>query len=90
MKIVNYKMSCSYKHTAQMTSFLYGFSSMPCEVKPRFVVLYGSQKGQAQSIAEGIAEEAEEHGLVADLSCLNENEKVHSSFHLCSDLSRVL
>ncbi|XP_005722595.1 methionine synthase reductase isoform X1 [Pundamilia nyererei] len=48
---------------------------MPCEVKPRFVVLYGSQKGQAQSIAEGIAEEAEEHGLVADLSCLNENEK---------------
>uniref|UniRef100_A0A668U3X2 Methionine synthase reductase n=1 Tax=Oreochromis aureus TaxID=47969 RepID=A0A668U3X2_OREAU len=48
---------------------------MPCVVKPRFVVLYGSQKGQAQSIAEGIAEEAEEHGLVADLSCLNENEK---------------
>uniref|UniRef100_A0A3Q0QXE1 Methionine synthase reductase n=1 Tax=Amphilophus citrinellus TaxID=61819 RepID=A0A3Q0QXE1_AMPCI len=48
---------------------------MPCEVKPRFVVLYGSQKGQAQSIAEGIAEEAEAYGLVADLSCLNENEK---------------
>lgn len=49
---------------------------MPCEVKPRFVVLYGSQKGQAQSMAEGIAEEAEEHGLVAELSCLNQNEKV--------------
>ncbi|XP_069561593.1 LOW QUALITY PROTEIN: methionine synthase reductase [Brachyistius frenatus] len=48
---------------------------MPCEVKPRFVVLYGSQKGQAQSIAEGIAEEAEGHGLVADLSCLSQNEK---------------
>ncbi|KAM7369979.1 hypothetical protein PAMP_011266 [Pampus punctatissimus] len=48
---------------------------MPCEVKPRFVVLYGSQKGQAQSIAEGIAEEAEEHGLVAELSCLNQNER---------------
>uniref|UniRef100_A0A7N6B3A6 Methionine synthase reductase n=1 Tax=Anabas testudineus TaxID=64144 RepID=A0A7N6B3A6_ANATE len=48
---------------------------MPCEVKPRFVVLYGSQKGQAQDIAEGIAEEAEEHGLVAELSCLNQNEK---------------
>ncbi|XP_041824892.1 methionine synthase reductase isoform X2 [Melanotaenia boesemani] len=47
---------------------------MPCEVKPRFVVLYGSQKGQAQSIAEGIAAEAEQHGLVADLSCLNQNE----------------
>ncbi|XP_074549213.1 methionine synthase reductase isoform X2 [Halichoeres trimaculatus] len=48
---------------------------MPCEVKPRFVVLYGSQKGQAQSLAEGIAEEAQEHGLVAELSCLNQNEK---------------
>ncbi|XP_067342175.1 methionine synthase reductase isoform X2 [Channa argus] len=48
---------------------------MPCEVKPRFVVLYGSQKGQAQSIAEGVAEEAEEHGLAAELSCLSENEK---------------
>ncbi|XP_029978818.1 methionine synthase reductase isoform X2 [Sphaeramia orbicularis] len=48
---------------------------MPCAVKPRFVVLYGSQKGQAQSIAEGIAQEAEEHGLVAELSCLNQNEK---------------
>lgn len=49
---------------------------MPCEVKPRFVVLYGSQKGQAESLAEGIAEVAEEHGLVADLSCLDNNEKV--------------
>ncbi|XP_033988507.1 methionine synthase reductase isoform X1 [Trematomus bernacchii] len=48
---------------------------MPCEAKPRFVVLYGSQKGQAESIAEGIADEAEEHGLVAELSCLNQNEK---------------
>uniref|UniRef100_A0AAQ5YNB0 Methionine synthase reductase n=1 Tax=Amphiprion ocellaris TaxID=80972 RepID=A0AAQ5YNB0_AMPOC len=39
------------------------------------MLLYGSQKGQAQSIAEGIAEEAEQHGLVADLSCLNETTK---------------
>ncbi|KAM4543746.1 methionine synthase reductase isoform 2-T3 [Fundulus diaphanus] len=48
---------------------------MPCEAKPRFVVLYGSQKGQAQSIAEGVAEEAEERGLVADLCCLDQSEK---------------
>uniref|UniRef100_G3NDT4 Methionine synthase reductase n=1 Tax=Gasterosteus aculeatus aculeatus TaxID=481459 RepID=G3NDT4_GASAC len=48
---------------------------MPCEVKPRFVLLYGSQKGQAESLAEGIAEVAEEHGLAAELSCLNHNEK---------------
>ncbi|XP_068604026.1 methionine synthase reductase isoform X2 [Brachionichthys hirsutus] len=47
---------------------------MPCETKPRFVVLYGSQKGQAQSLAEGVAEVAEEHGLVAELSCLDQNE----------------
>ncbi|XP_029313268.1 methionine synthase reductase isoform X2 [Cottoperca gobio] len=48
---------------------------MPCEVKPRFVVLYGSQKGQAESLAEGIAEVAEEHGLDAELCCLNHKEK---------------
>ncbi|KAL1006644.1 hypothetical protein UPYG_G00074840 [Umbra pygmaea] len=49
---------------------------MPCEIKePRFLVLYGSQKGQAQSIAEGIADEAEEKGLVADICCLSEGEK---------------
>ncbi|XP_034998099.2 methionine synthase reductase [Hippoglossus stenolepis] len=48
---------------------------MPCEAQPRFLVLYGSQKGQAQSIAEGIAEEAQDHGLGAELSCLSENEK---------------
>ncbi|XP_054621064.1 methionine synthase reductase isoform X2 [Dunckerocampus dactyliophorus] len=48
---------------------------MPSEVKPRLLVLYGSQKGQAQSIAEGISEEAQEHGFLAELSCLNENDK---------------
>lgn len=61
---------------------------MPCEVKPRLVVLYGSQKGQAQSIAEGIAEEAEEHGLVADLCCLNQNEKVNASNDLLHNLEQ--
>lgn len=49
---------------------------MPSEMKPRFVLLYGSQKGQAQAIAEGVAEEAEMHGLFAELSCLENNEKV--------------
>lgn len=49
---------------------------MPREMKPRFVLLYGSQKGQAQAIAEGLAEEAEAHGLSAELSCLENNEKV--------------
>uniref|UniRef100_A0A3B5LE30 Methionine synthase reductase n=1 Tax=Xiphophorus couchianus TaxID=32473 RepID=A0A3B5LE30_9TELE len=63
------------RFAAEGALFFSGFPSMPLEVKPRFVVLYGSQKGQAQSIAEGIAEEAEEHGLVADLCCLNQNDK---------------
>lgn len=49
---------------------------MPCGEKPRFVLLYGSQKGQAQSIAEGVAEVAEEHGLAAELSCLDTDAKV--------------
>ncbi|XP_051910398.1 methionine synthase reductase isoform X2 [Hippocampus zosterae] len=48
---------------------------MPIEIKPRVVVLYGSQKGQAQSIAEGIAEQAEEHGFLAELGCLNQKDK---------------
>lgn len=55
---------------------------MPCEVKPRLVVLYGSQKGQAQSIAEGIAEEAAEHGLLAELSCLDQSDKVVIMLHI--------
>ncbi|XP_077480322.1 methionine synthase reductase [Stigmatopora argus] len=48
---------------------------MRSEVKPRIVILYGSQKGQAQSIAEGVAEEAEGHGLLAEISCLNQKDK---------------
>ena len=60
---------------------------MPCETQPRFVVLYGSQKGQAQSIAEGIAEEAQDHGLGAELSCLSENEKV--TFLICKDINLI-
>uniref|UniRef100_A0A8C5BH66 Methionine synthase reductase n=1 Tax=Gadus morhua TaxID=8049 RepID=A0A8C5BH66_GADMO len=48
---------------------------MPCEKQPRFLILYGSQKGQAQSIAEGIADEAAEHGLVAEISCLSRHEE---------------
>uniref|UniRef100_A0A6Q2YBU2 Methionine synthase reductase n=1 Tax=Esox lucius TaxID=8010 RepID=A0A6Q2YBU2_ESOLU len=42
---------------------------------PRILVLYGSQKGQAQSIAEGIADEAEEKGLIAEICCVSEGDK---------------
>ncbi|XP_023678186.2 methionine synthase reductase isoform X1 [Paramormyrops kingsleyae] len=48
---------------------------MPCEVKTRFLLLYGSQRGQAQSIAEEIRDQAEEHGFIADLYCLSQKER---------------
>ncbi|KAI7792808.1 methionine synthase reductase [Triplophysa rosa] len=48
---------------------------MPCEVTARFLILYGSQRGQAQSIAEEICEQANEHGFTADLCCLSNVEK---------------
>ena len=59
---------------------------MPCEKQPRFLILYGSQKGQAQSIAEGIADEAAEHGLVAEISCLSRHEEVSSPHTACITL----
>ncbi|KAG7262093.1 hypothetical protein CRUP_018551 [Coryphaenoides rupestris] len=48
---------------------------MPCEAKHRVLILYGSQKGQAQAVAEGIAAEAADHGLVAEVSCLSQHEE---------------
>uniref|UniRef100_W5U6V5 Methionine synthase reductase n=1 Tax=Ictalurus punctatus TaxID=7998 RepID=W5U6V5_ICTPU len=49
---------------------------MPRGVLPsRFLILYGSQKGQAQSIAEQLADQAAEHGFEADVSCLSQADK---------------
>uniref|UniRef100_A0A8C1XW04 Methionine synthase reductase n=1 Tax=Cyprinus carpio TaxID=7962 RepID=A0A8C1XW04_CYPCA len=41
----------------------------------RFLILYGSQRGQAQSIAEEICQQAAEHGFTADISCLSNQHK---------------
>ncbi|KAF5899695.1 methionine synthase reductase, partial [Clarias magur] len=41
----------------------------------RFLILYGSQKGQAQSIAEQLADQAAEHGFEAEISCLSDGDK---------------
>lgn len=50
---------------------------MPRGVLPsRFLILYGSQKGQAQSIADQLADQAAEHGFEADVSCLSQADKV--------------
>ena len=59
---------------------------MPGEKKHRFLILYGSQKGQAQSIAEGIADEAAVHGLEAEISCLSQHEEVSSPHTACIPL----
>ncbi|KAG9347912.1 hypothetical protein JZ751_003929 [Albula glossodonta] len=48
---------------------------MPCEAKRRFLLLYGSQRGQAKSIAEEISDQAKEHGFVADVYCLSQEDR---------------
>ena len=40
-----------------------------------FLVLYASQTGNAQSIAEGLKEEAEEKGFICSVHCTNEYDK---------------
>ncbi|KAI5617111.1 methionine synthase reductase isoform X2, partial [Silurus asotus] len=41
----------------------------------RFLILYGSQKGQAQAIAEELSEQATVHGFEAEISCLSKADK---------------
>ncbi|ESP01628.1 hypothetical protein LOTGIDRAFT_225295 [Lottia gigantea] len=48
---------------------------MPVIVKNRFLLLYGSQTGQAKAIAEEIADRCVEQGLHADVICLSQTEK---------------
>lgn len=48
---------------------------MPVNRENRFLLLYGSQTGQAKAIAEEIAEKAVEQNLHADIHCLTMTEK---------------
>ncbi|XP_030061225.1 methionine synthase reductase [Microcaecilia unicolor] len=48
---------------------------MCCEVKKRFLVLYGTQLGQAKAIAEEIAQQADGHGFVAEVHSLSDSDK---------------
>ncbi|XP_052807093.1 methionine synthase reductase-like isoform X2 [Mya arenaria] len=48
---------------------------MPVSAGNRFLLLYGSQTGQAQAIAEEIAERSAAEGLQADMHCLSKTEK---------------
>ncbi|KAJ8413451.1 hypothetical protein AAFF_G00094470 [Aldrovandia affinis] len=49
--------------------------AMPREVKSRFLLLYGSQCGQAQSIAEEICQQAGDHGFAPDIYCLSQEDR---------------
>nr|XP_033785615.1 methionine synthase reductase isoform X2 [Geotrypetes seraphini] len=48
---------------------------MCCEVKKRFLLLYGTQLGQAKAIAEEIAQQADGHGFVAEVHSLSDTDK---------------
>lgn len=50
-------------------------SSNPNSCLKRFLLLYGSQTGQAKAIAEEVSDQAEQHGLFADLHCLSTTDK---------------
>ncbi|XP_077996857.1 methionine synthase reductase-like [Glandiceps talaboti] len=50
-------------------------TAMSMMSKNRFLLLYGSQTGQAQAIAEEIHQYAGDHGLEPDLHCLSKTEK---------------
>ncbi|XP_077349612.1 methionine synthase reductase [Lithobates pipiens] len=43
--------------------------------KKRFLLLYGTQKGQAQAIAEEIGQQADSHGFIADIFSLQDLDK---------------
>ncbi|KAJ8789120.1 hypothetical protein J1605_022221 [Eschrichtius robustus] len=53
----------------------YSCSSRCFEVMKRFLLLYASQRGQAQAIAEDISEKAVAYGFSADLHCISESHK---------------
>uniref|UniRef100_A0ABM5GA88 Methionine synthase reductase n=1 Tax=Pogona vitticeps TaxID=103695 RepID=A0ABM5GA88_9SAUR len=48
---------------------------MCCKTNRRFLLLYASQKGQAEAIAEEICQQAKEHGFEADLHCISKSDK---------------
>lgn len=52
---------------------------MPVAKNNRFLLLYGSQTGQAKAIAEEITEKAQTENLFADIHCLSDTEK---KFHI--------
>ncbi|KAI9141284.1 hypothetical protein BKA69DRAFT_1124931 [Paraphysoderma sedebokerense] len=56
---------------------------MTQELEPKVTVLYGSQTGNAESIARNIHEEAIAHGHTSDIYVLNDHEKVDFTTSKC-------
>lgn len=54
---------------------LYFPGGMPSETQNRFLLLFGSQTGQAKAIAEEIQDKSEQFGLHAELHCISQTEK---------------
>ena len=44
-------------------------------MKKRFLLLYGSQTGQAQAIAEDICKKAQKRGFIPELHCMSQSDK---------------
>ncbi|XP_070546978.1 methionine synthase reductase-like [Ptychodera flava] len=54
---------------------------MSATEKRRFLLLYGSQTGQAEAIAEEILQYSSDHGLHAEMHCLSQTEKKFNIVH---------
>ena len=53
------------------------------QMSRKFLLLYGSVTGKAESIAELIAEEAQRRGFDADLQCMSSVGKAVTSVMIC-------
>lgn len=50
-------------------------TSCATEEQPRFLLVYGTQTGQAKAISEELAERSDRAGLVADIHCFSKVDK---------------
>ena len=62
---------------------------MATNTRKQFLLLYGSQTGQAQAIAEEIRDRAVERDLVPNLYCLSQTEKKVSTYSLAGQTLRT-
>ena len=66
--------------TAKSTSGVTAGTTSGMNGKPRFLLLYGSQTGQSQAVAEEIADKCGDYSFQADLHCLSTTDKAVGIF----------